>query len=253
MLQPWGVSKTYAITDPDYRGVLLIRPEQLPALTKAAAEAGLQFTAHSVGDGAVHLLLDTYEKLGAELPPGALRATRPCITHCNFVDPGDVKRFKQLGVIADIQPVWLYLDARTLAGHFGYDRLIRFQPLHDLFEAGAIIGGGSDHMQKIGARRAINAYDPFLGMGTAVTRTARWYDRPLHPEEALTREQAIRMYTANNAYLLFKEKQVGSLEAGKFADFIVVDTDLLTCPAQKIAETKTLRTYLAGKVVFERK
>ena len=139
------------------------------------------------------------------------------------------------------------------AGSGEYERLSRFQPLHDLFAAGAIVGGGSDHMQKIGARRAINAYDPFLGMATAVTRSARWYARPLHPEEALTREEAIRMYTANNAYLLFKEKQVGSLEPGKFADFIMVDTDLLTCPAEKMADAKALRTYLAGKLVFERK
>ena len=108
-------------------------------------------------------------------------------------------------------------------------------------------------MQKIGARRAINPYDPFLGMGTAVTRRARWYDRPLHPEEALTREEAVRFYTSNNAYLLFKEQQVGSLEKGKFADFIVTDTDPLTCPPQQIAETKVLETYLAGKRVYARK
>jgi predicted amidohydrolase YtcJ len=109
-----------------------------------------------------------------------------------------------------------------------------------------------NHMQKIGARRAINACDPFLGMATAVTRTASWFDHPLYPEQALTREQVIRLYTSNNAYLLFKEKQVGSLEPGKFADFIVIDTDLLTCPAESIAQIKVLETYLAGRRVFRR-
>ena len=252
MLDPWGVSKIYSITDPNYRGVLLVPPKRLLPIAKAAAEAGLQFTAHSVGDGAVRTLLDTYEQIEKELPPGTLQATRPCVTHCNFVDPADVKRFKSLGVSADVQPVWLYLDARTLSAQFGYDRLSHFQPLHDLFEAGAIVGGGSDHMQKIGARRAINSYDPFLGIATAVTRTARWFDGPLHPEQALTREQAIGLYTINNAWLLFKEKQVGSLEPGKFADFIVVDTDLLTCPPERIEKTKVLQTYLAEKVVFTR-
>ena len=89
-------------------------------------------------------------------------------------------------------------------------------------------------------------------MATAIKRTARWYERPLHPEEAMTRQQAIRFYTINNAYLLFKEKQVGSLEAGKFADLVVVDRDLITCPPEQIADTKVLQTYLGGKKVFER-
>ena len=163
-----------------------------------------------------------------------------------------MKRFRALAVSADIQPVWLYLDARTLTAHFGYDRLSRFQPLRQLVEAGTLVGGGSDHMQKIGPRRSINPYDPFLGIGTAVTRIARGLDRPTHPENALTREQAIRMYTTNNAWLLFKEKQVGSLEPGKLADFIVVDTDILNCLAQDIEKMKVLRTYLAGRLVFER-
>lgn len=252
MLEPWGSSKIYSITDPQYRGVLLIPPDRLLPIARTAAEAGLQFTAHSVGDGAVRTLLDAYGKIDRDLPPGALRATRPCVTHCNFVHPDDIKRFKQLGVLADVQPIWLYLDARTLSAQFGYERLSRFQPLHDLLGAGAMIGGGSDHMQKIGARRAINAYDPFLGMATAITRKARWFDGSLHPEQALSREQAIRLYTINNAYLLFKEHQVGSLEAGKLADFIVIDRDLLTCPADQIAETRVQMTYLSGKRIFNR-
>jgi predicted amidohydrolase YtcJ len=251
MLDPWGKSMIYSISDPKYRGVLLIPPERLKPIAKAAAEAGLQFTAHSVGDAAVHLLLDTYEQLERELPPGTLQATRPCITHCNFVHPDDIRRFHEMGVSADIQPVWLYLDARTLTAQFGYERLARFQPLHELTAAGAILGGGSDHMQKLGPRRSINPYDPFLGIATAVNRTARWTDRPLHPEQALTREQAIRLYTTNNAWLLFKEHQVGSLEPGKFADFVVIDTDVLTCPPEQIEKTKVLRTYLAGKVVYK--
>ena len=253
MLEPWGVSRIYSITDPAYRGVLLIPQERLAPIVRAAAEAKLQFTAHSVGDGAVRTLLDAYEQVGREMPGGALRATRPCITHCNFVHPGDVPRFKRLGVHADIQPIWLYHDARTLAAHFGYERMARFQPLRDLFAAGAIVGGGSDHMQKIGARRAINAYDPWLGMATAVTRSGRGYDGRLHPEHALTREQAVRFYTSNNAYLLFREHQVGSLEPGKLADFVVVDKDFLSCPVEEIAGTKVLATYLGGRRVFQRR
>jgi predicted amidohydrolase YtcJ len=252
MLEPWGQSKIYSITDPAYRGVLLIPPERLLPIVLATAEAGLQFTAHSVGDGAVRTLLDAYQEVGRRLPPGALRATRPCITHSNFVHPDDVKRFRELGVLADVQPIWLHLDARTLAAQFGYQRVGRFQPLHDLFQAGAVVGGGSDHMQKIGARRAINSYDPFLGMATAITRKARWYQGQLHPEEALTREEAIRLYTTNNAYLLFMERQVGSLEPGKLADFIVIDRDPLSCPAEEIESTRVERTYLGGKLVFSR-
>jgi predicted amidohydrolase YtcJ len=108
-------------------------------------------------------------------------------------------------------------------------------------------------MQKIGARRAINPYDPIMGMWIALTRHARWYEGALHPENALTREQVVRMYTMNNAFLLFKEKQVGSLEPGKLADFVVLDTDVLSCPVEQVKDAKVLGTYLGGKAVFEQK
>ena len=250
MREPWGVSKIYGITDPNYRGVLNIPRERLLPIVRTAAEAGLQFTAHSVGDGAVHTLLDVYEEIDRTTP---VRKTRACITHSNFMSREAVERAARLGVVIDIQPVWLYLDTRTLVNQFGYDRLRYFQPLRSIFAQGGIVGGGSDHMQKIGSLRAINPYNPFLGMWITLTRQARWYDGRLHPEEALTREQAIRFYTRNNAYLLFLEDQVGSLEPGKLADLIVLDRDLLQCREDEIKDAQVLQTYLDGKLVFEKR
>lgn len=249
MRQPWGVSEIYSIRDPAYRGVLFIPKERLVPMVRVAVEFGLQFTAHAVGDGAVHALLDAYEEVNKDIP---VRKTRPCVSHSNFMSREAVDQAARLGVMVDIQPAWLYLDSHTLEKQFGYDRLRYFQPLRSLFEAGAVAGGGSDHMQKIGSLRSVNPYNPFLGMATAITRRAKLADQPLHPEEALTREQAIRFYTINNARVLRCDDQLGSLEPGKLADFIVLDTDLLTCGEEKIAKTEVLRTYLAGKKVFQR-
>jgi predicted amidohydrolase YtcJ len=247
MRKPWGVSKIYSIKDPDYRGVLFVPKERLLPIVQTTIESGLQFTAHSVGDGAVHTLLEVYDELSRKMP---IRKSRPCITHCNFMSAEAVRKLAELGVAADIQPAWLYLDTRTLTAQFGYDRLRWFQPLKSLFEAGAMAGGGSDHMQKIGSLRSVNPYNPFLAMWTTITRRAKWHEDRLHPEEALSRDQAIRFYTNNNAYILFLDDRVGSLEEGKLADLIVVDRDLLTCPVDDIKDTRVLRTYLGGKLVF---
>lgn len=249
MRQPWGVSAIYGITDPAYRGVRFIPADRLEAMVRATVQCGLQFTAHSVGDGAVHALLDAYAAVDKDLP---VRPTRPCISHSNFMSREAVEESARLGVMLDIQPAWLYLDAHTLLKQFGPERLRYFQPLRSIFEAGGVAGGGSDHMQKIGSLRSVNPYNPFLGMATAVTRKARMLERPLHPEESLTREQAIRFYTINNARILACDDRLGSLEPGKQADFIVIDTDLLTCPDDRIAGTQVLQTYLGGKLVYRR-
>jgi predicted amidohydrolase YtcJ len=248
MRQPWGVSDIYSIRDPQYRGVLMIPPEQLLPIVRTTVEEGLQFTAHSVGDGAVHTLLSAYDEVNRTTP---IRATRPCITHCNFMSLEAVEQMAKLGVVADVQPIWFYLDAATLNKQFGYDRLRYFQPLKTIFDHGVIAGGGSDHMQKIGSLRSVNPYNPWLGIWTTLTRRCRWYDGQIHPEEALTRQQALRFYTTNNAYITFLDDQVGSLEPGKLADLIVIDRDFLACPVDDIRETKVLKTYLSGKVVFE--
>jgi len=246
MRQPWGVSKIYSITDPSYRGTLFIPKERLLPIVRTAIESKLQFTAHSVGDGAVHTLLEVYEEINRTLP---IRDTRPSITHSNFMSKEAVEQAAKLGVVVDLQPSWLYLDTRTLVAQFGYDRLRYFQPLKSIFAAGGIAGGGTDHMQKIGSLRSINPYNPWLGIWVTLTRKAKWYDGRLHPEEALTRAQAIRFYTMNNAYIMFADKEIGSLEAGKLADFIVIDREVLRGPVDDVKDTKVLRTYFNGKLV----
>ena len=247
MRQPWGVSKIYAITDPQYRGLLFIEPERLYRIARLVLGSGLQLTAHSVGDAAVEAMVDAYERVNGELP---VRPIRPCLCHANFMTPAAIEKMRRLGVVADMQPIWLYLDGATLKEQFGDARLTWFQPYKTLMERGVTIGGGSDHMQKIGRRRSINSYDPFLGMWTTLVRRPRWTAAPLHPEQALDRAQAIRLYTINNAYLTFDEKDKGSLETGKLADFIVLDRDILTCPINAIKDIEVRETWLGGQRVF---
>ena len=244
MQNPWGVSRIYSIRDPEYRGVRFIPQDRLVALVETAVENKLQFTAHSVGDGAVHALLDAYEDVNRRHP---IRETRPAITHSNFMSREAIKQAAKLGVVLDIQPAWLLLDGKTLDDQFGLGRLRYFQPLKSIFAAGVVAGGGSDHMQKIGPRRSINFYDPFLAMQTTVARKPNGMSEALHPEESLDRKQMIRFYTANNAFVLRREHEIGSLEPGKLADFILIDTDLLNCPVEAIGTTKVLATYLGGK------
>ncbi|MCS7238251.1 MAG: amidohydrolase [Thermoguttaceae bacterium] len=247
MKEPWGVSQIYSIDDPEYRGVLFVEPEPLAKLVRYILENDLQPTAHCVGDGAVEALVNAYVKAANVI---SLREKRPCLSHANFMTPEAIRLMAEHGIVADMQPVWLFLDGQTLQEHFGQKRLRYFQPYRTLFDQGVTVAGGSDHMQKIGRYRAINSYDPFLGMWTAITRLPRGSDQPLHPEESLSRAEAIRLYTINGAYLTFEEKIKGSLEPGKLADFIVLDRDILTCPVDEIKDTKVLETWVGGKCVY---
>ena len=247
MLEPWGVSRIYGITDKDYRGVQRTPSEHLAKMVRKVAGAGLQFTAHSVGDGAVKLLLDTYDEVDKDT---SLRESRPCITHCNFMTPESIAQAARLGAVIDMQPIWFHLDGATLLKQFGNERMNRFQPLRALFDAKVTVGGGSDHMQKIGSLRSINPYNPWLAMWIAVERKCRYLAEPLHPEGGLTREEAIQLYTINNAKILFLDKELGSLEVGKRADFIILDRDILACPLDDLKTTQVLSTWLDGKPIW---
>ena len=248
MREPWGVSKIYSITDPNYRGLRFVPPGKAYSIARLALTHGLQPTAHSVGDGAVHAMVEAYAEINDEF---RVREMRPCITHSNFMSPEAIKRMAEIGIVADLQPAWLERDGATLAKQFGEARLSYFQPYRSLRDAGVIVGGGSDHMQKIGGMRSINPYNPFFGMWITLRRQPRWTDTPLHLEQRLTREEAIRLYTIDNAFITFTESERGSIEVGKLADLVILDRDILTCPVDEVKDIAVLRTYLGGKLVHE--
>jgi predicted amidohydrolase YtcJ len=247
MREPWGLSKIYSITDPNYRGMRYIEPEPLYRAVRLALQNDLQFTAHSQGDAAVHALVDAYERVNREFP---VRPQRPCVTHSSFMSPEVIEKMRDIGAVLDMQPAWLERDGGTLRAQFGEARMRYFHPYKSLFEAGVVVGGGSDHMQKIGSMRSINPYNPFYGMWTTLVRQPRWTQKPLHVEERISREQAIRLYTMNNAFLLFAEKEKGSLEPGKLADFIVLEQDILTCPLNQVRSIQVAETWVGGKQVY---
>jgi predicted amidohydrolase YtcJ len=247
MRQPWPKGDTYQITRDDYRGLLFIQPEQLNVVVEEAAKRKWQVTAHTAGEGAMDVLLDSYEFVNRITP---IKERRFCITHANFPSQHNLERCRALGVCADVQPAWLWKDGATQLSILGPERMRWFQPYKSWLEY-TTIGGGSDHMLRFDPFESTNPWSPWLGMWVAVTRNTE-RGNPLNPSEALSREQALRLYTINNAYLHHEEKVKGTLEPGKLADLIVVDRDVLTCPVDEIRGVKVLTTVLNGDVVYQR-
>lgn len=251
--EPYGPhTQIYGFADPDYRGVLSVPRENLFEMAKVAGELGWQMTAHTTGGGATDLVLDAYEAADRIKPINGRRFT---VTHGNFPDARAIARTKKLGVVFDVQPFWLYLDGPAIKDVFGPERMKNFQPLRSLFDAGIVVGGGSDHMIRFDPREATNPYHPFLGMWIAVTR--KTVDGSvLNPEQRISRMEALRMWmwtwTWNGAYLMFAEKEKGSIEPGKLADMAVLSKDYAKCPEDEIKDIEALRTVVGGKVVYDK-
>jgi predicted amidohydrolase YtcJ len=248
MRQPWPKGATYQVTEDDYRGLLFIKPDQLEMVLEEAARRKWQMTAHTAGEAAMDNLLDAYEAVNRVVP---IKEMRFCITHANFPSRRNLERCRELGVCADVQPAWLYKDGTTILKELGKERVRWFQPYKSWLEY-TTIGGGSDHMLAYDSMKSTNPWNPWLGMAVALHRVTE-RGTELFPEERLTRAQVVRLYTINNAYLHHEEGAKGSLEKGKYADLIMIDRDILTCPAKDVADTKVLLTVVGGKVVHERR
>ncbi len=247
---PYGAfgRQLYGLTDPDDRGQLFATPAKLLAVMRAARDRGWQLSAHSQGGGAVDAFLDTMEALDRERPMGP---TRSHLIHASFQSADAIARAKRLGIQADVQAGWLYLDGPALEKVFGHDGMKMFYPLRSYLDAGITIAGGSDHMTGHDKNRATNPYNPFLNMWIAVARRTS-EGRVLHPEQKITREEALRMHTTGAAHLQFEEQDKGSLERGKLADMVVIDRDYLTCPEDQIRQIEPWMTIVDGKISYRR-
>jgi predicted amidohydrolase YtcJ len=248
MRQPWPPGDTYQIRESNYRGLLFLPPAQIHMVAEEAVRRHWQVTAHTAGEGAMDVLLDAYELVNRQQP---IREMRCCVTHANFPSRRNLELCRRLGVCADVQPAWLWKDGTTLAKVLDKDRMRWFQPYKTWLEY-TTIGGGSDHMIKLDSMEATNPWNPWLGLWITLARVTE-RGTVLTPDERLSRPQALRLYTLNNAYLNHEEKDKGSLEPGKLADLIVIDRDFLTCPLGDIPNTKVVYTVVGGKVMYERK
>ncbi|MEX2261484.1 MAG: amidohydrolase [Bryobacteraceae bacterium] len=239
----------YGQTDPDDRGQLFIPLAKLNGILGTAREEGWQLTAHSQGGGAIDALLTAFEALNREKP---IAPTRSHLMHASFQSPEALAKAKALGVHADVQPAWLYFDADALEKVFTTAGMRYFFPLRSYREKGIIIAGGSDHMIGFDKDKAVNPYNPFMGMWTAVTRkTVR--GRVIHGEERIGREDALRMYTVWGAYLQHADDVRGSIEKGRLADLVVIDRDYMTCPEDQIKDIQPVTVILDGKIVKQRR
>jgi predicted amidohydrolase YtcJ len=248
---PWGAkaNEIFEVNDVDYRGELNYTREELINIITAATEAGWKFTAHVTGGGGVDILLSAMEEVNKSRP---IQEYRNSLIHGNFFTPDAIEKMIDLGVYADMQPAWFYKDTDFLNKVLGMDRLKSFHPYNSLFKAGIIVNGGSDHMVKLDSDASINPYNPFLAIWSIITRKTE-RGSVFYPEEALSREQAIKMYTINNAYASFEEDIKGSIEVGKLADMAVLSDNILTCPVDDIKDIKAEITVLDGEIVYSRK
>lgn len=240
---PFG-RQLYGQTNPDARGFLFVEPEKLLRIYTAARNKGWQLTAHVQGGAAIDNLLDAFEALDKVKP---IRPTRSHIMHGSFMSREAVDRAAKMGILYDAQADWLHFDVPALEQVFGYKNMRYFFPLRSIIDAGIPVAGGSDHMMGHDKRTAVNPYDPFFNMWMAITRKTT-QGKVIYPEERITRQEALKMYTNWAAYLQFSEKTKGSLEPGKLADIVVIDRDYLTCPEDEIKKIDPVMVVLDGKI-----
>jgi predicted amidohydrolase YtcJ len=248
LAEPWGdkAADVFGIEEPDYRGVLKYSRDEVLSAVKAAAENNWKFTAHCTGDGGIDILLDVFEEVNKTI---SVNGRRFSIIHGNFYNEAAIRKMSRLGIYADMQPAWFYKDADAMRMILGENRIRYFHPYHSMVNAGIMVNGGSDHMVKWDANTSVNPYNPFLGMWTMITRRTE-KGSVILPEEAITREEALKMYTINNAYASFEENIKGSIEPGKLADMAIISDDILICPSEAIKNIVSELTLTGGKIVY---
>jgi predicted amidohydrolase YtcJ len=251
MLEPYGPDafQLYGLTDPKYRGALSLSPAKVQNVIRAGHKLGWQMCSHVTGDGGVDVVLDALEAVHKDSPINHRRYT---LIHAYFPNPKAVRRAAALGVCVDTQPAWYYKDGDALASALGQSRLQSFIGVEDWRRGGVKVALNSDHMQGADPNSSLNPYNPFLTMYAAITRKTEG-GLVIGPENRVSRANALRMMTADAAYLCFDEKRKGSIEVGKLGDLAILSDDLLTCDAERIKDIRSVMTVVGGRVVHEEK
>jgi len=223
---------------PGKRGFLLETRQQLAHTIAEVMNAGFQTNTHAIGDLANRTVLDIYQQLIAN---SDTRHLRHRIEHASFVSAEDLPRFAKLGVIASIQPMFVPSDDDMVMARLGQRRATHTYAWRKLLDTGAIISAGSDF--------PVEVPNPFFGIHAAVNRTDMDNQPPggWFPDQKLSVEEAFAAYTLDAAYAGHQEGQLGTLEPGKKADFILIDRDIFTVPTTDIGGTRVLQTWVGGR------
>lgn len=237
LLQP------YLQTPGNVRGIPMVEPELLKQVVTRLDAEGFQVHFHAIGDGAVRQSLDAIE--AARRHNGDL-GHRDHISHLELIDPADVPRFRELGVIANFQPLWAFADeyiTKLTMPFLGPQRSARIYPIGTLYRSGAVVAFGSDWN--------VSSPNPLEEIQVAVTRMGPGGEThtPFLPAERINLPEALAAFTINAAYTNRLEKTTGSIEVGKNADLIVLDHNLFAIPTGEIDKSKVLLTLFGGRAV----
>ena len=213
----------------------------MPTLIKALKK-GIQIETHAIGDLGNKIVLDWYEEAfqAIENEDRLINTPRWRIEHSQNVRPEDQIRFRDLEVIASMQPSHAIGDLHFAHKRLGYERLSNAYPWRNLLDLGVVIAGGSDAPVEIG--------DPRIEFKAAISRK----DLDGFHEQAVTREEALKMFTIWASYAVFEEDIKGSIEVGKLADFTIFSKDIMVIPEEEIMTTEVIKTIVGGKIVYSK-
>ena len=229
--------------DPENKGIFVYDEKVFYDLLEKAYRNGLQLAIHAIGDYTMDVILDCYEKIAAKYPKPDPRFR---IIHCQITSEDILDRFARNGVLADIQPLFIRADMEIAEELLGKERVSTSYAWKTMLDKGIHVSGSSD--------APVESFDPILAIHCAVTSqnldgqpAGGWL-----PQQKLTVQEAVALYTTGSAYTSYEENVKGKLCPGYLADFIVLSQDIFSVPENEIVNTKVEQTYLGGKLVYSR-
>jgi predicted amidohydrolase YtcJ len=228
--------------EPSNSGLLVSKPEHIRAMAEMGLRRGFQVNVHAIGDRGNRIVLDAFEAALKTVPKADHRFR---IEHAQVLSPSDIPRFARLGVIPSMQATHQTSDMRWAESRVGPQRIGGAYAWRSLLNTGVIVPNGTDF--------PVEEVNPLLTFHAAVTRQdpTNWPAGGWHPEQKMTREEALQSMTIWPAYAGFQEGVLGSLSPGKYADFVVLDRDIMKVPATEILRSRVISTWIGGKAVYQ--